>query len=65
MRRRHRSKEIERAVKEVSRDVAETREQFLSVAEGMNIVCPLIFLTPLTHPSKQSSKKTRPGAMRS
>lgn len=38
MRRRHCSKEIERAVKEVSRDVAETREQFLSVAEGMNVL---------------------------
>jgi pilus assembly protein TadC len=45
MRRRRRSKEIQRAVKEVSRDVAETREQFLSVAEGMNIVCPPVFLT--------------------
>ena len=65
MRRRHRSKEIERAVNEVSRDVAETREQFLSVAEGTNIIHPLVFLTPLTPPGKQSSKKTRLGATRS
>lgn len=63
--RRHRSKEIERAVNEVSRDVAETREQFLSVAEGTNIIRPLVFLKPLTSPGKQSSKKTRLGATRS
>jgi hypothetical protein len=44
MRHRHRSKDIERAVKEVSKDVAETREQFLSVAEGTN----LVFLPPKT-----------------
>ncbi len=37
MRRLRSIKEIERAVKEVSRDVAETREQFLSVADGMDI----------------------------